>query len=157
MLDEATALRGQLQTAARALAAKADSPRKAEPPFTGQVFDPGQVDRQPKPVFQTRPMYPTELRKAGVSGKATVDFVVDAEGAVRNATALNATHPAIGEAAVAAVSQWKFDPGQKDGGAVATHMQVPIVFTMNDEKKSPAPANGDQANKKPRPAPVLWF
>ena len=37
----------------------------------------------------------------------------------------------IEEAAVAAVSQGKFKPGRKGGGDVNTHMQVPIVFTLN--------------------------
>ena len=36
-------------------------------------------------------------------------------------------------AAVQAVSKWKFKPGRKGGRDVPTHMQVPIVFTLNEE------------------------
>ena len=36
-------------------------------------------------------------------------------------------------AAVQAVSKWKFKPGRKGGRAVNTHMQVPIVFTLNED------------------------
>ena len=35
--------------------------------------------------------------------------------------------------AVQAVSKWKFRPGRKNGHAVFTHMQVPIVFTLNED------------------------
>jgi RNA polymerase sigma factor (sigma-70 family) len=157
MRDEATALRERLKASALAQASKAENGRKQETAFTGRFFEPGQVDQQAKPTFQARPVFPLDLRRAGLGGEATIDFIVDAEGAVRNATVLKTTHPAIGESAVEAVSQWKFDPAQKDGRTVATHMQVPMVFTVNDERKSPAPANEDQASKKPRPAPVLWF
>jgi hypothetical protein len=31
------------------------------------------------------------------------------------------------------VSKWKFRPGRKNGHAVYTHMQVPIVFTLNED------------------------
>ena len=36
-------------------------------------------------------------------------------------------------AAVQAVTKWKFKAGKKGGRNVPTHMQVPIVFTLNDE------------------------
>jgi periplasmic protein TonB len=38
--------------------------------------------------------------------------------------------PLLEAAAVAAVSQWKFEAGQKDGRSVNTRLQVPIVFTL---------------------------
>ena len=38
-------------------------------------------------------------------------------------------------AAADAVRQWVFDPGLKDGKPVGTHMQVSVVFSLEDEKK----------------------
>jgi TonB family protein len=35
-------------------------------------------------------------------------------------------------AAVDAVRRWQFKPGMKDGRPVATQLQVPIVFTPNE-------------------------
>jgi len=34
---------------------------------------------------------------------------------------------------VQAVSKWKFKAGRKSGKNVPTHMQVPIVFTLNED------------------------
>ncbi len=40
---------------------------------------------------------------------------------------------ALGESAVQAVSQWKFTAGQKGGQSVGTHIQLPIVYTLNSD------------------------
>lgn len=124
------------------------------------AYDRVKLDRQPTPKTQVRPSYPAELREAGISGEVMVGFIIDTKGEVRNASPIrgtpvegqaltldNFTVAAAGEAkttanpdwaqgqleaaAVAAVSQWKFEPGEKGGRAVNTRMQVPIVFTLS--------------------------
>jgi protein TonB len=62
-----------------------------------------------------------------------VDFIVDANGDVQNAFAVKMSQREFESAAVQAVSKWKFKPGKKGGRAVNTHMQVPIVFTLNED------------------------
>lgn len=98
----------------------------------GRIFDISQLDRQPQPTVQGPPQYPFEMRRAGISGQVLVDFIVDAQGNVRNAYAVSSTQREFEQAAVIAVSKWHFRPGQKGGHAVATHMQVPIVFSLNN-------------------------
>ena len=73
------------------------------------------------------------MRRAGITGEVVVEFIVDANGDVRNAFAVRSTQRDFEQAAVQAVSKWKFRPGKKGGRAVNTRMQVPIVFTLNDE------------------------
>lgn len=164
--EESVALKGRLQKVADAERARANTVS-----FNGQIYDVSQLDRQPRPTFQARPQYPFELRRAGIGGEATVDFVVDPNGNVLNAHAVKsgvsgehmeqivrmqafsvATEPdksaatasingvsaadaakLIETAAVAAVSKWKFAPGQKSGQVVGTHMQVPIVFALSED------------------------
>ena len=91
-----------------------------------------QLDQRPVARFQARPRYPFQLRKNGVAGEAVVDFVVDAEGNVAEPVAVRMTHQDFGAAAVDAVRRWQFKPGMKDGRPVATQLQVPIVFTVNE-------------------------
>lgn len=156
---EAETLRTRLQQLARDAQARA---------ATQRVFDLTELDRAPVATFQTRPQYPAELRNVGVGGTVVVDFIVDANGLVQNATALrsslaenagqvvtlspftvagsttlaegaaqppeaagDAARRALERAAVAAVTKWKFKPGNKGGQEVNTHMQVPIVFSLN--------------------------
>lgn len=166
--DDAAALQAKLR--AQAAAEKERAARAAAlVPLTGEILDISRVDRTPTPKFQARPQYPSELRTAGVGGEAVVDFVVDADGAVRNAKAIRsklnppkesgsandflvavAGTPGgtvvvpngaelLATAAVEAVSKWRFAPGEKGGRKVNTHLQVPIVFTVSDKANSPAP------------------
>ncbi len=105
---------------------------EATMPEALDAIDISKLDVRPVAVFQARPQYPAELRRKGIRGEAVVDFIVTVDGDVRNASVLRATHPEIGDAALAAVAQWKFKPGMLRGRVVNTHMQVPVVFTLNE-------------------------
>jgi protein TonB len=98
-----------------------------------EVFDISKLDQQPVAKFQARPQFPFEMRRAGISGEVLVDFIVDTNGDVRNAFSAHSSQREFEAAAVQAVSKWKFRPGRKNGHAVFTHMQVPIVFTLNED------------------------
>ena len=102
----------------------------------------------PKVRQQTRPIYPKKMRMAKIEATVTVDFIVTAEGVVAGPKVLKVAtaqelkdevemeaHLEFGAAASTAVAQWKFEPGLKDGKPVATHMQVPVVFTLDDGRK----------------------
>ncbi len=92
----------------------------------------------PSVIFEAPPQYPFELHKQGKTGSATVDFIVTTQGDVANAFAIAATEPEFGQAAVAAVSRWKFKPGIRNGVAVNTHLQVPVYFTLTPDLPAPA-------------------
>jgi TonB family protein len=99
--------------------------------FTGTSTDLSRVDQTPTVLTQARPVYPVDLLRAGLAGETIVDFIVNVEGRVENAYIYSATDVRFGESAVAAVRQWTFRPGRRGGQDVATHMQVPVVFTLN--------------------------
>jgi protein TonB len=97
-----------------------------------KVFDLASLDQTPEPRVRVAPTYPFEMRRAGVTGDVLVDFIVDTNGDVQNAYAAKSSQREFEQAAVQAVSKWKFKPGRKGGRNVNTHMQVPIVFNLND-------------------------
>lgn len=97
-----------------------------------EVFDISKLDQAPVPKFRARPQYPFEMRRAGITGEVIVEFIVDTQGNARNAFAVRSTQREFEQAAVQAVNKWKFRPGRKNGRAVNTRMQVPIVFTLNE-------------------------
>ena len=98
-----------------------------------EIFDISKLDQAPVPKFRARPQYPFEMRRAGITGEVVVEFIVDSNGDARNVFAVRSTQREFEQAAVQAVSKWKFRPGRKGGRNVNTRMQVPIVFTLNDE------------------------
>jgi protein TonB len=95
------------------------------------VFDLSALDRAPEVRNQTRPQYPAALRREGVIGEVMVDFIVDTAGNVRNIHVITSTRAEFEEAAVEAVSNWRFKPGRKEGRAVNVHMEESIVFTLD--------------------------
>lgn len=137
--EAADALKREIQAREQAVTLAEKSRREAPRELTGEIFDLSKLDQKPEAKFQAKPSYPFELRNVGMEGEAIVDFVVDAEGQVRNARAIRSTHPEFGDAAIEAVKQWTFLAGQKGGRAVNAHMQVPIVFTL--AKKTVTPGN----------------
>jgi periplasmic protein TonB len=98
-----------------------------------QVFDINKLDQIPEAVYRPEPTYPYEMRKQGISGQVVVQFIVDSQGNVLDAFAVSSTQHDFEEPAVQAVSRWKFRPGRKDGRAVATRMEIPIVFSLEND------------------------
>jgi TonB family protein len=96
------------------------------------VYELSELNAAPVPIERIAPRYPLSLRRAGQSGSATVDFLVDEHGVTRNVYCISGTDGLFGISAVRCVAQWRFRPGIKNGLRVRTHMQVPIVFTLNN-------------------------
>ncbi|MBI5691959.1 MAG: energy transducer TonB [Verrucomicrobia bacterium] len=109
---------------------------KPAPAGSEQPLDLSKLDQLPVPRFQARPRYPEAARKAKRSGEVLVDFIVDTKGEVRGARAVRSTSKEFEAAAIEAVSKWRFRPGRKGGRDVATHMQVPIVFSLEEKSAS---------------------
>jgi RNA polymerase sigma factor (sigma-70 family) len=119
-------------------AAHADAARKTKPMSgwsarstvlaSAPVLEPGSLDIQPVAIDQLPPKYPPEYQKTGREGDVLVDFVVGTDGSVINPSVISSSDRGFEPSAVEAVSQWLFQPGQKDGDVVNTHMQVPIAY-----------------------------
>ena len=65
-----------------------------------------------------------------------MSFIVDRDGSVRDVKTVSASHPGFEKAATEALEKWKFEPGQKDGKAVKTRLQIPIIFEITGKNKS---------------------
>ncbi len=98
----------------------------------GAIFSIAELDRHPEAVVQVAPVFPFALKRDLVEGRVVVEFVVDTEGRVVGATAVEGSHPGFEEAAVTGVTRWKFRPGQRNGRPVNTRVRVPIVFRLTD-------------------------
>lgn len=127
--------------------ARVTPPRKKyEPP--ADLLENLPPEGVPKLVFHIRPIYPFEMRRQGVSGEVIVDFLVAKDGSVQNAYVVKASRPEFAANAVAAVSEWHFRPGTKNGQPVPTHMQVPVIFSLAEEPRPSALPPVEQVIKK---------
>jgi periplasmic protein TonB len=88
-------------------------------------------DEAPTPLRTQAPVYPETLRRDGVSGMVSINVTIDESGNVTNAVVAKSSNPAFEQAAVAAVSQWKFKPAKKAGQAVTVSVVLPVRFTAS--------------------------
>ena len=78
-----------------------------------------------------RPAYPLAARRRGDQGTVLVRVLVTAEGlAVSVGLEKSSGHPALDEAALAAVKTWRFIPARQGAQAIESPYVVPIVFKV---------------------------
>ena len=87
----------------------------------------------PQPFVGPAPEYPRELLRKKVAGSASVRFDLDARGRVLDPVVVSASQPEFGEAALAAIKDWRFLPKVRNGRPVETKAEMPFNFG------SPAP------------------
>jgi protein TonB len=93
-----------------------------------RIFSLAELDRRPSVTYQRMPGYPPQLRREKRQGTVYIIFLVDTLGRVLKPKVQKSTDPAFESAALAAVKQWRFEPGTRDGKKVQFKMRVPITF-----------------------------
>ena len=108
--------------------------------YTADQVDTPAVADTANPVA---PVYPDSLLRAGVSGRAVVEFVVDTSGMPDMDTfgAVASTDGLFTEAVRRAVSDARFSPAVRAGARVRQLVQLPITFSIptsvKPEKRKP--------------------
>ncbi len=92
-----------------------------------------ELSDSPVPVVTPQPVYPEDLRKAGTGGTVLVAVIIDPDSTVAKAWVTKGVegYPALDEAALAAVKQWKFRPGEVNQKPVRSETVIPVSFTAN--------------------------
>jgi protein TonB len=91
----------------------------------------------PRPIAglasNRKPDYPAEARRRGQQGRVLLRVEVSAAGTPLAVTVASSSgHPALDDAALAAVRQWHFAPATRGGEPVAGLAEVPIQFRLED-------------------------
>lgn len=93
------------------------------------LADASAPDAQPQPMSMADPVWPYDLLLKGQGGTADVAFTVQPNGAISDVVVKSASDPAFGDAVVAAVETWQFQPAIVDGRGVEAHLIKHAVFT----------------------------
>jgi TonB family protein len=96
----------------------------------GGVFKVGGGVSAPKAIFAPDPEYSEEARKAKYQGVCVLSLIVGPDGKPRDIHVARSLGLGLDEKAIQAVNQWKFDPAQKDGKAVAVMINVEVQFRL---------------------------
>ncbi|HVB87147.1 MAG TPA: energy transducer TonB [Candidatus Dormibacteraeota bacterium] len=85
--------------------------------------------KPPQVIYAPAPVYPVLARTSRVEGAVTIDAVIDQTGHVVEARAISGPGLLL-EAALTAVSQWRYQPTYLDGQAVSIRMHVTVKFHL---------------------------
>jgi TonB family protein len=104
----------------------------------------------PRPVSRTNPIYPEKAREKRKQGTVSLGLIVSKDGSATGVHVVNSVDRDIDQAAIDAVSQWKFEPGTYQGNPVDVELTVQVNFRLSTNstpnaapsKTSPA-ATGD--------------
>jgi protein TonB len=91
-----------------------------------------EVDILPMLKKEIRPKTPEILKQSRQLGQTVMGFIVDERGVPRDVHAIVTTHAECAKEALAVITQWRFSPATKDGKAVRTAIELPLVFFPED-------------------------
>ena len=112
------------------------TPAAATAPQSGQdapqVYRPGGDVKPPRLVSEVKPNYTREAMAARIQGSVRLEAVVLTTGEVGDVEVTQSLDTVYGldDEAVKAIRQWRFEPGTKDGKAVAVRVEVELTFKL---------------------------
>lgn len=90
-----------------------------------------QMDTPPQPTAKFPPQYPSSLLQKKITGKVLVACVIDASGKIVSTNVRQSSgHRELDQAAITAVTRWKFKPAQKAGRPAKGSIVVPFTFEI---------------------------
>ena len=96
------------------------------------MYEPGGGVSLPTAVLRVNPVYTAAAITALIQGSVLMSVVVLADGTVGDVTVTRSLDAVFGldAEAVKAAKQWLFNPGTKDGQAVAVRVTIEMTFTL---------------------------
>jgi len=91
------------------------------------LFSLADLDQKPRIIHQPGPTLSGQMRRK-LPGTVYIIFIVDERGRVENPIVQSTSDPIFEAPALAALKQWRFEPGKRSGQSVRFRMRVPITF-----------------------------
>jgi TonB family protein len=83
-------------------------------------------------ITQPKPVYPDDLRLAGVTGTVRIRSIISKTGEVLNPVVLNTdVHPGLARAALEAIKQWRYEPTLLNGQPVEVVTTADITYELD--------------------------
>ena len=94
------------------------------------------------PVYTPKPIFPMELKNAGIAGSTRVKFVVHSNGSVTDIKILKSDNPLFSKASKKAVKHWKFKPWEVTAERPASvEVVAPMIFAFGNRTQLPMDIN----------------
>ncbi len=109
--------------------------QQVESPLPAQEVLPSPVPlatltAMPRFLHKERPIYPRAMHTAGKEAIVKLNVLIDKHGNIRDITIKKSAGPDFDQAAIAAIRQSSFSPGEIEHQAVAVLLTVPVKFKL---------------------------
>jgi protein TonB len=84
----------------------------------------------PKVLYKTEPGYTEAARNAKIEGAVVLSMEIDTDGLAQNVRVIQGLDGGLDQSAMAAVSQWRFKPGEKDNKPVVVEARIEVNFRL---------------------------
>jgi TonB family protein len=99
------------------------------PDYVERLCSPTQLDRVPAPTETVSPRHPGHAPNGPIEGgRAVLDFIIDEQGVPRMPVLISSTNRSFANAAVEALSRWRFTPPIRQGKPIAVKVRQEFVF-----------------------------
>ena len=105
------------------------APKPAAAPVAREPIRVGGRVQQPMLIHEVRPPYPPLARQARVSGSVKMEAILARDGTVQSLRLLSGP-PLLTQAAMTAVSQWRYRPTLLNGEPVEILLSIDVNFTL---------------------------
>ncbi|HUQ91815.1 MAG TPA: M56 family metallopeptidase [Bryobacteraceae bacterium] len=110
---------------------KGTRPAPLPPAGTPQRIRIGGNVQATKLVYMPKPQYPQNLQQQGVEGTVLLEGVISTDGSLLSLRSLNSlVHPELGQAAIDAVKQWRYQPTLLNGKPVEIITTITVNYRL---------------------------
>jgi TonB family protein len=105
------------------------------------------------PEKNPKPVYPVALYRAGIIGTVRVSLTAHADGSVSKIAVPDDAHPELGEAALNAVSQWRFKPWEINSEQPE---QITVIAPVRFQLDSKLPIHFNKELRRLKCVEIAW-
>jgi TonB family protein len=97
---------------------------------TRPVYKVGVDVSSPRVLYRVDPQYTEEARADKISGSVMLSIVVGPDGHAYDINVVKSLDPGLDRNAALAVQEWRFQPGVRDGEAVAVRASIEVNYRL---------------------------
>ncbi len=107
-----------------------EAPDAEPPPTPTGLVTLGPDDKAPKRISGSPPSYPPMARKMRQQGRVVAEFIVTEEGIPIDIRIVESASPVLDKAVLDAITEWRYEPAEKDGAKVRVQMRFRQKFRL---------------------------
>ncbi len=95
-----------------------------------KIFNPDQLQRKPRPIFQAQPTYPYELKNQKIEGWVLLEWIITDKGRAIRPRVISFSHRGFQQATIDSILKSKRSPGEISNKPVYSRVRQNFTFNL---------------------------